>query len=271
MAKPGLFSQTRQDLACGFGLFTRLPTHWLLPVGLRGTLSPLGRSIWCWPLVGAGVGGVTGLLGWGLEHLLSVAALPAVALALAFQAALTGAFHEDGLADMADSYGAHSRARKLEIMRDSRVGSYGVIALCVCFIVRAGALAALPPAALAPALMLAGGFARSGLLYTVKALPPARPDGLARSLSPLPRVPFVMAQTAMAVLVMLWAAWWPHVATQHGILPLILPLLAACLGQICVTYAAHRQLGGYTGDVLGATACVTEGLVLAALTASFQP
>ncbi|MFT8445939.1 adenosylcobinamide-GDP ribazoletransferase, partial [Acetobacter orientalis] len=129
----GFFNTVRQDLASGLGLLTRLPVMGLLSPTQRNSTAawPLARSLWCWPLVGAGIGAITGGLGYVLQSGLHLSALPAVTLALAAQTALTGSFHEDGLADMADSYGANTRARKLEIMRDSRVGSYGVIALCL--------------------------------------------------------------------------------------------------------------------------------------------
>lgn len=270
--QPSPLATLRQDLACGVGLLTRLPAHWLLSAAQQRSTAPwpLARSLWCWPLVGALVGGLTGTLGWALQSGLHLAALPATALALAAQTALTGGFHEDGLADLADSYGAHTRPRKLEIMRDSRIGSYGVIALCLSFIVRAGALAALPPTLLVVALALAGMLARAALLWVPACLPPARPDGLARSLSPLPKAAFWLAQGLCAAAYTLWAVWWGHV-TVAPVIALVLPAAGTGLAVLCLCHAARKHLGGYTGDVLGATATVAECLALAAITASFAP
>ncbi|OUJ16230.1 hypothetical protein HK27_05090 [Acetobacter orientalis] len=268
----GFFNTVRQDLASGLGLLTRLPVMGLLSPAQRNSTAawPLARSLWCWPLVGAGIGAITGGLGYVLQSGLHLATLPAVTLALAAQTALTGGFHEDGLADMADSYGANTRARKLEIMRDSRVGSYGVIALCLSFLVRAGALAALPAATLIPALALAGLLARAALLWVPACLPPARPDGLARSLSPLPKTAFGVAQGITVVAYALWAWWWAG-AVAHTALALMLPPAGAALAVLCLSHAAKKHLGGYTGDVLGATATLADCLTLAALTASVHP
>lgn len=262
----------RQDLASGLGLLTRIPTYWLFTARQETHAAPwpLARSMWCWPYLGAAIGLLVGALGWALEAYFSLAPLPTAALMLAAQAALTGCFHEDGLADMADSYGAHTRARKLEIMRDSHVGSYGVAALCLSFLVRGGSLAALPPAALPAACALAGLLARAALLLVPASLAPARADGLARSLNPLPWGAFLVAQGSTLAGYVAWCVWW-HAAFHPGPMPLVLPLAGSLLAVLCLCRAASKQLGGYTGDVLGATAIVAECLALAALSASFRP
>lgn len=335
-----LFSRIRLDLACGIGLLTRLPVEWLLTQHQRAQSAPwpLARSLWCWPLVGGAIGAVTGSVAWGLEAL-HVAALPAAGLALAAQSTLTGAFHEDGLADMADSYGGLTRERKLEIMRDSRIGSYGVLALCLSLLVRAGAVAALPAPTLIAGLALSGTVSRATLLWLPRLLPAARPDGLARSLTPLPRGPFGMAQgltLLLAALLMgglisasslpfspldertpvstlagatgdtsldksvtvpplspsrptpdLTPATPPGTTLAEGTLQaqtprtneppfwrwaqgLVLTFGVAALAGGLVGRAARKQVGGYTGDVLGTAAIVTECLVLATLTALFH-
>ncbi|MFE8872333.1 adenosylcobinamide-GDP ribazoletransferase [Acetobacter persici] len=272
-------ARVRLDVACGLSLLTRLPVSWLLSPAQRAStvLWPMGRSIWCWPLIGAGLGGLVGMLFW-LLRLSHMAALPAAGLALAFQCVLTGGLHEDGLADMADGCGGATRERRLEIMRDSRTGSYGVLALSLSLLVRASAIAALPASMAVLALAVSGCLARVALLVLAASLPPARPDGLARSLSPLPRGPLWLGLLLAAGYMggILREMLYAPTATMGGWLsPKNLMWLqsglvatgAALMACLLVGGAARRMLGGYTGDVLGAAAVVTECCVLSALTA----
>src|SRR4051794_11796155 len=116
------------DLATAFAFLTRLPVgRW----AMRGSDEALRSSTWAYPVVGAVVGGLGGLAYWLLDALTLPASVCAIAT-IAAMAMLTGAFHEDGLADTADGFGAATtRQKKLEIMRDHCVGTYGVIALSV--------------------------------------------------------------------------------------------------------------------------------------------
>ncbi|KXV18615.1 hypothetical protein AD933_02970 [Acetobacter malorum] len=309
----------RLDLACGLSLLTRLPVGWLLSPTQRAStaLWPMGRSIWCWPLIGTAIGLLVGAVFW-LLRLGHVAALPAAGLALAFQCVLTGGLHEDGLADMADGCGGATRERRLEIMRDSRIGSYGVMALGLSLLVRASAVAALPAGVAVLALAVSACLARAVLLVLPACLPPARPDGLARSLNPLPRGPLWMGLALAGVSVvalaggmakalvragfetagMVWvrtggaalsgSSVGPGMtpdAARHllvsgggdwlygdGTLTALISLSAVAIALAAcglVGVAARRLLGGYTGDVLGAAAVLTECLVLAGFTALF--
>ncbi|MFT8308999.1 adenosylcobinamide-GDP ribazoletransferase [Acetobacter malorum] len=310
-------ARLRLDLACGLSLLTRLPVGWLLSPAQRTSTAPwpMGRSIWCWPLMGAAIGAVVGAVFW-LLWLGHVAALPAAGLALAFQCVLTGGLHEDGLADMADGCGGASRERRLEIMRDSRIGSYGVMALGLSLLVRASAVAALPAGVAVLALAVSACLARTVLLVLPACLPPARPDGLARSLNPLSRGSLWMGLTLAGVSVvalaggmakalasagfeaagMVWVrtggAALSGNAVGQGMTPdagrqLLLSgggdwLYGDCaltalisLSAVAIALAAcglvgvagRRLLGGYTGDVLGAAAVLSECLVLAGFTA----
>lgn len=256
-------ARLRLDLACGLSLLTRLPVGWLLSPAQRAStaLWPMGRSIWCWPLIGAAIGAVVGAVFW-LLRVGHVAALPAAGLALAFQCVLTGGLHEDGLADMADGCGGATRERRLEIMRDSRIGSYGVMALGLSLLVRASAVAALPAGVAVLALAVSACLARAVLLVLPACLPPARPDGLARSLNPLPRGPLWMGLALAGV----------SVVALAGEMTVLISLSAVAIALVAcglVGMAARRLLGGYTGDVLGAAAVFTECLVLAGFTALF--
>ena len=124
-------------------------------------------------------------------------------LAIAALACATGALHEDGLADFADGLGGASRARRLEIMRDPRVGSFGVIALVLALLARAGALAALAgPAEVGVALIAAAALSRALLPPAMLALPQARGDGLAVQAG-RPHPARVAAALAIALLIAL--------------------------------------------------------------------
>ncbi|MFT9386084.1 adenosylcobinamide-GDP ribazoletransferase, partial [Acetobacter sp.] len=182
----------RLHLACGLGLLTRLPVERLLPPRYRASAGrqtplpwPLGRSIWCWPLIGGALGTVTGGV-LELLRLVHVPPLVAACMALAAQTLLTGALHEDGLADLADAAGGSTRERRLDIMRDSHLGSFGTIALVLAFGIRAAALAALAAHtgwAGVIACAVAGLLSRAGMLVLTAHLPPARTTGLAHALA----------------------------------------------------------------------------------------
>src|SRR5262249_8153233 len=144
------------DLQVALGFLTRLPV---------GAVGSLGNAAWTFPLVGLIVGVLAALVfaiarGLSLPH--EIAAILAVATAIA----LTGALHEDGLADTADGFGGGvERWQRLAIMRDSRIGSYGVIALVMSVLIRVEALAALPgPGRVAAALIAAHALSRAALV-----------------------------------------------------------------------------------------------------------
>ncbi|MBO1328967.1 adenosylcobinamide-GDP ribazoletransferase [Acetobacter suratthaniensis] len=265
---PSPLDTVRLHLACGLGLLTRLPINWLLPAAYRHSASvwPMARSLWCWPLIGA----VMGLLCGGLLLLAQLAHMPplvAACLALTAQTILGGGLHEDGLADMADGCGGTTPARRLEIMRDSRVGSYGVMALCLSFGLRAASLASLPLPAILPGCLMAACLARAALLVPPAILPPARPDGLARMLHPLPRRPFALAMmgAALCVLAAMLLGYALHPNPAACLAQTVGALLVAALTAALVARTALRMLGGYTGDVLGACAVLTDTVVLTTL------
>ncbi len=235
------------DLAAGFGLLTRLPVGWLVGDGVP--YRP-GRAIWTYPLAGAVVGGVQAGCVW-LGH---AAAAPPVLVAgwtLVAAVLLTGGLHEDGLADMADGFGGgRTPERRLEIMRDSRIGSYGALALVLTLAIRGAALASIAtqtPWKAAGCLIAAGALSRAAMLPVVS-LPPARPDGLGRSLG-TPSVAAKLAMLSIAVSIV--------VVTLGTRLALGFLSLAALLGAGIALHARAR-IGGRTGDVLGACVIVVE-------------
>ncbi len=227
-------------------LLTRLPA---------GTLSSpvpkLADAAWAFPVVGLVVGALSAM---GLAMALWFGLPPALAAggALIISVLATGGLHEDGLADLADGFGGgHSRARKLEIMRDSRIGSYGTLALILSVGMRWQALAvvaAVSPATAVSAIVAVAMISRAGLPAMMVAMPTARDDGLGRSAAggDWTGAAFAAAIGAAAAMVLLGPGMGLGAA-------LVAMVVLAGLGAL-----ALRQIGGQTGDVLGAGQQVSE-------------
>ncbi|MGN6145579.1 MAG: adenosylcobinamide-GDP ribazoletransferase [Mesorhizobium sp.] len=238
-----------RDIALCLVFFTRLP----LPVfDFRDR--KLADAIWAAPLAGLAVAGI-GALTYAIAAWLGLAAGPAAALTLAAMVLATGALHEDGLSDVADGFGGgRGRERKLEIMRDSRIGAYGAAALALSLLIRWNALAEIHGGwSVLAALVAVHGASRGLLGVFMHSLPPARSDGLSAGAGSVSR------QTAMA-------------GAALGALAL-LPLgldgfvsAAILLGLVFVAFAARcrRQIGGQTGDTAGALQQFAEIVVLLA-------
>jgi adenosylcobinamide-GDP ribazoletransferase len=244
----------RADLATAFMLLTRLP----IPGG--GGKPDMARCVWAFPVAGLVVNLAAGLVYW-LGSRAGMPPLLAAAWSVAASVLITGAMHEDGLADVADGFGGGAtRERKLEIMRDSRLGSFGAVALLLSVIVRVAAIAALvrPEAAVAW-LVAAGMLGRAVMVLPMLLLRPARSEGMGASMGRL-RVGSAAAGLAMAV------------AGSLALLP-VRPAAAAVALSVAVSLGvarlAARQIGGYTGDVLGACEMVTECVVLSVATVAF--
>jgi adenosylcobinamide-GDP ribazoletransferase len=133
-------SRVCAECAAALQLLTRLPPQWLW----AGVPAPLVRSVWAWPLIGGLLGALGGLVD-ALARWLGLPPALAALWTLASLLLLTGALHEDGLVDAADGiFGGGDPARRLAIMRDSRIGAFGALALILSLGLRASALAALP-------------------------------------------------------------------------------------------------------------------------------
>ncbi|SNS95323.1 adenosylcobinamide-GDP ribazoletransferase [Antarctobacter heliothermus] len=230
-----------------------------LPMGRLADPAPtLTQARWAFPLVGLPMG----LAAWGVFAGAAALGLPGLTCAfaaLATLAALTGGLHHDGFADFADGGGGRDRAHRLEIMRDSRVGSYGVIALIFAVGLAASALSALPASAWA-GFVLVSVASRTAMLILLDILPPARVDGLGR-MAARARGPRSLTVWAPGLVMSLGAA------LVLG--PAALPVLTAmALTTALVARQARRSLGGQTGDVLGAAqlAAETTGWVVLAAT-----
>ncbi|HEY5956652.1 MAG TPA: adenosylcobinamide-GDP ribazoletransferase [Polyangiaceae bacterium] len=209
----------------------------------------------CFPLVGLALGAVT-YAALGLARPLGAPAAATLATALAVW--LTGAFHEDGLADSADGLlGAVSRERALEIMKDSRIGTYGAAALSLVLMLRVALLSALG-AMTALACLMSVSLARVGPVWLMTHLNHAAPNqSKNKDLTSVPRSRAYCATLLMlaASAVMLTAV--PSAATRIGAAWLIEAIVILYVGRL-----ARRRLGGITGDLLGASEQLGEVTIL---------
>ena len=229
---------------------TRIPTGWI--EGLE--TKDLAKASWAFPVVGLIVGGISGaaLYAAAASDLFPLAC---ALIALCVQAFITGALHEDGLADVIDGLGGYEKTKILEIMRDSRVGSYGVLALIFSVGIRATALASVAGPGIAwGALIAAACISRGVLPMIMYAMPAARADGLSVNAGQ-PSLKGVAIALALGVIFLF----------------VLLPLSAALIGIVIgaslvgvLVYWAQRRLGGQTGDVLGAAQQLIEIAVLVA-------
>ncbi len=236
---------------------TRLPIRW------KGEWpADLDRRAMAWfPIVGALIGTVGGIAYWFLG-IAGLAPLLAAIVTVAGLTWLTGALHEDGLADVADGFGGgRDREAKLAIMKDSRVGTYGSVALILVVLARVGVIATLAdPRAVTLALIGAHAFSRGLLPWMRVSLPDARQTGTAASQGRPDRaramvaalIGFTLATTTLAKL---------HLASGM----VSLSVMAVSVGAVwAVAQLARRQIGGITGDVLGTAQQMAEiGFLLA--------
>ncbi|MFO1034404.1 MAG: adenosylcobinamide-GDP ribazoletransferase [Hyphomicrobiales bacterium] len=237
---------------------TRLP----VPFARTLDLPPLSQSMRVFPAAGALIGALTGLLLSGLEW----SGLPPLvygALAVAAGLAVTGALHEDGLADTADGFGGgKSRERRLEIMRDSRIGTYGTLALATMFLVRVGCyqtLAGLQPVQTIVLLAACGAFSRALMVDLMWATRPARSDGLSVFAGTPGRNGAAFAIITAALLTL---AAGQLLSSGSGLFALAAGLgVTAYLRRLTV-----RMIGGQTGDVCGAVQVLSEIAMLCVFT-----
>lgn len=228
--------------AAALAFLTRLPLGRAVELGG----ADLARGTVVFPVVGAVIGVAVAAAGLALGSVLTAGIASAVALTVAI--VLTGALHLDGLADTADSFGARNRPDALAIMRDPRVGAFGVVAVVAALVVEVNALADLIASDRGRAIVASFAVSRAVAPLVAAWLPYARADdGLARPLAGNRRVRATFAALLASGLVIALSP--PHYVW----------LLAG--GAICAPAAAllfWRRLGGVTGDALGAAIAVTE-------------
>jgi adenosylcobinamide-GDP ribazoletransferase len=238
-----------QDLRTAVSLCTRLPVAPAKPLA-EGELA---RASWAFPVAGLLIGLVAAAV-YGLADRLHIPSQAGSALALATTVFFTGAMHEDGLADTADGFGGgKTREKKLEIMRDSRIGTYGACALGLSLLLRWSALSALGNVrSVALALIVAHVAARAIVPVFMNLVPPARSEGLSSRAGQPPPVSVVIA-LALGIIALAFA--FGAGAMSIGVVLLI--AIALLIGLLSV-----NQIGGQTGDVLGALEQTAETTLL---------
>lgn len=239
--------QVLDDIALCLVFFTRLP----LPVfDFRGR--GLAAAIWAAPIAGLVVG-LIGAIVFATAERFGLAIGPSAALALVATVATTGCLHEDGLSDVADGFGGgKSRGRKLEIMRDSRIGAYGAVALALSLLIRWSALSqVVEPTQALFALVAAHAASRGVLGAFMHLLPPARSDGLSAGAGTVSLETAIAGAVLGAIPLLLLGL---GVATAALIL---LGLFFAAFHALCL-----NQIEGQTGDTVGALQQLSEIAVL---------
>ena len=240
-----------EDFPLALALLTRLPVH-------VGSFERGARAAWAYPLVGLLIGALAGIA--GLMSLWMGLDAPLTALiSLIILIVTTGAMHEDGFADTADGlWGGWDAARRLEIMKDSHIGTYGVIALLLSFSGRWAALWMLfevGPAAAFTALLLAPMLSRAAMSALMAALPHARDHGLSHSTG-RPSATTAALGIAIAGTLGLLLFGWGLFGT----------LIWTAIITLAMAVIARAKIGGQTGDILGATQQAVEITLLFYLT-----
>ena len=216
-----------------------------LPVGRGVEWSPerMAATPRWYGAVGMLVGAISALVFW----LAALALPPVVAVLLAVVAGVmaTGALHEDGFADCCDGLGgAADRDRVLEIMRDSRVGTYGVLGLGLLMTVKVAALTALPATVVPLALVAGHALSRASMVVAIATSAYIRAEGTGKSVSASRRDVWIASGTGIVAALPLML-----VADESVI---ALGLVGTALGHMLMRYTYERRLGGHTGDCLGA-------------------
>jgi adenosylcobinamide-GDP ribazoletransferase len=234
------------DVLMALRLLSRLPLA-------AETSPPRPAAAWAWPLAGAVIGLLSGLSGWAA---LGFGPAVAAAVALGAQAMLTGAMHEDGLADTADGlWGGWDKKRRLEIMKDSHIGTYGVMVLLIVGLIRWSALTALLANGQWWGLIVVGAVSRVPMTVLLAVMPNARGAGLSQSVG---RIPPTSAWLALAC-GLAFALYW-------GLSGLWIVLAIAVVSGI-LALIARAKIGGQTGDILGASQQLSEAAGLCVLAA----
>jgi adenosylcobinamide-GDP ribazoletransferase len=244
-APPSFLAQRLNEVHLAVVFLTRLP--WV-----RADWSvPLMQAAWAFPLAGVLLGLTCGgVAGAAMEA--GAAPLLAAALGVGAATLFTGCLHEDGLGDTADGIGSgRDRERSLEILRDSRIGTYGMVAVVMSLLIRVAALSMLLQAgpwwALAlPAWVLAAALGRGAGPAFMGLCGPARADGVGAGAG---RPPAAGTAVALALPLAAGLAWGA---------PTLVAMLAALLALPWLAGLARRRLGGYTGDVIGAAILIVE-------------
>lgn len=254
LAETGMKFRPFAELIFSLSFLTRLPIPFTRTLDAPALAQSMRFFAIAGALIGAAIGGFLVLL-----HMLHVPALVAVALTGLFSFMLTGGLHEDGLADTADGLlGGKSREQRLDIMRDSRIGSYGAMVLFSCLLARVGAfssLYSLPPWISISLIAAAGAFSRAMVVDLMWATKPARADGLSFFAGRPGRNSALFAIVTGGALVI---AAGTLIRPESG----VIAVLAALFITALMRRTAVRLIGGQTGDICGATQVLVEISIL---------
>ena len=246
------------DTMRSVGLLTRVPVAARWFEGFDGRYDRAARAF---PVVGVLLALPIAATAWAAAAI-GLPPLAAGLLAIGLGIVLTGALHEDGLADTFDGLGGRDRERRLEIMRDSAIGTYGVLALVVTIGLRATALGALAYGSGWGIVAVLAAFAasRAAMVWLWGRTPPARTDGAAAA-SGRPTADAVRVAVALAAVPLVGAAF------ALGPWPVLVATAAVVAVATALRRYALRSLGGHTGDALGACVGLSETAALLALAA----
>ena len=250
------------DIAAAFLLLTRIPVKWHR--FSEDTPPDFVSALWTYPLVGLVVGGLAGIIAWG-GTALSLPPMVTAVLTLLTLAMLTGAMHEDGLADLADGFGGGGTPeRKAEIMHDSRIGSYGVTGLCLATAARIALLMALFNLFQGWQLALIIAIIAAGTRYQVLWLLRLFPLSDFAKLGQMTAKPSPGALAIGAVIVFGPIYW------LLGPMANLMVIAVTMFVSLWVGRLAIRQIGGLTGDVMGASIIFAELAIMIAITQQAQ-
>lgn len=252
--RPHPLTELARDFCLCLTFFSRLPCPFKPASGAHG-LGDFSRAIRMLPWAGAATGAL-GAVSLAAAFLLGLPPILAAPLAVSTLVVVSGALHEDGLADCADGFfGGTSRARKLEIMRDSRIGTFGATALMLSLYMRAASLTAVAGQGLLLAcavLVAAAAISRTAALMPLRLLPPARADGTGSAAG----TPGGGALCAAICGALFFAA--VPAAASASLARALAAIGLAIAAALAVTALASRQIGGQTGDVAGAAQQLSE-------------
>ncbi|MDF2366115.1 adenosylcobinamide-GDP ribazoletransferase [Sneathiella sp.] len=244
-----------QDFTVALVFLTRLP----IQPGFTFDMSALKTACRAFALIGLIVGGVSGTV-YVLSAFMGLPLHVSAILAVAAQIIITGALHEDAISDVADGFGGGAdKEKKLAIMRDSRVGTYAVAGLIVVISLKIAVLGSMSDPLFGFAfLVVAAALSRGLMTWALYLMPAARKDGLGHGAG-RPDVMAPLVSTAICILIVILI-----LGPQLGAIALMSGIVGACLMGLI----AKRQIGGQTGDVLGAIQQVSEIFILVACLAA---
>ncbi len=233
------------QLAAAITFFTRLPLWKVLEIPSES----FKRIICFWPLTGWVTGGFTALVWWAFSFLFP----PVIAVILAFacRVLLTGGLHEDGLGDFFDGFGAgHTKEDVLRIMKDSHVGSYALIGMIFYYLLLINIIVCIPKEMTAIAFIAADPFSKMLTALMMNLLPYARAEQESKSKTILEKLSFfgiitILTFGLLPIILLFNVKLW---------LSLLLPIATVSL----VFMLSKKRIGGYTGDICGATALLCE-------------